>query len=314
MLAAMAGLHAAAVGSQSAFPSKTIRVIVPFPPGGATDNSARVICKSMSSILGQSMVIDNRVGANGRIGTEAVAKSEPDGYSLLIGGIGALTVAPHLEKVPYDPVRDFTPIGGLVTYDTVLIVNPSLPVKSVGELITYLKRNGSKVNYGSSGAGGPFHMAGEYFKSLAKVDMTHVPYKGDGAAIVDLVGGNVQLMFTSTSAAAPHVRSGKVRLIACGSSHRTSVFPDVPTIEEQGLKGYALDAWAGLFGPAGLTEPVIKTLSSAVAKAGEDTELRAAVSAQGSTWLGTGPSEFGRFVRQQNAQWGQLIRERKLTI
>ncbi|RYF74196.1 MAG: tripartite tricarboxylate transporter substrate binding protein [Comamonadaceae bacterium] len=317
-VASLAGAGAlvrmAPVEAQGAYPQRPIKVIVPFPPGGATDNSARVIGRNLGQTLGQSMVIDNRVGANGRVGTEAVALAAPDGYTLLLGGIGALTIAPHLEKVPYDPLKDFTPVSCLVTYDTVLVVHPSLPVSSVPELIDYLKKNGERTNFASSGPGGPYHMAGELFKSMAQVEMTHVPYKGDGAAIVDLMGGTVQLMFTSTSAAVPHIRSGKVKLIASGSSKRTPVFPDVKTVDEQGVKGYALDSWAGLFGPANLPAPIVQTLHAAVRKGAQDAALQETILGHGSTWVASAPDDFARFVREEHAKWGRLVRERKLTI
>ncbi len=308
--------HMPLVGSaraQGAYPNRPIRVIVPFPPGGATDNVARVVVKTMSAILGQPMVIDNRGGANGRLGTELAAKAAPDGYTLLFGGIGALTIAPHLEKVPYDPAKDFTPISCIVFYDSVLVANPALPASNVPELIDYLKRNAGKVNYASSGGGGPYHMAFELFKALAGVDATHIPYKGDGLGIIDLAAGNVQCMITSTSAALPQIRAGKIKVLASAGSRRTPLFPDIGTIEEQGVKGYALDTWGGLIGPAGLPAPIVDTLYEAVAKASADKALQEGVLAQGGAWIGNRPAEFTRFLGVEYEKWGKLIRERKLT-
>ncbi|RZL65810.1 MAG: tripartite tricarboxylate transporter substrate binding protein [Variovorax sp.] len=319
LMLSLAGTAASALTArtsvaQQGYPQRPLRVIVPFPPGGATDNNARVIARSMSQSLGQSIVIDNRTGANGRVGTEAVALAPADGYTLLVGGIGALTIAPHLEKVPYNPLKDFTPVSCLVTFDTVLIVHPSLPVTDVPSLIDYLQRKGKDTNYASSGPGGPYHMAGELFKTMANVEMTHVPYKGDGAAIVDLMGGTVQLMFTSTSAAVPHIRAGKVKLIASGGSQRTRVFPDVRTVSEQGVTGYALDSWGGLFGPAGLSPQVVQTLYGAVEKGTQDAALQESISLQGGTWIASKPVDFERFLRAEHEKWGKLIRVRDLKI
>jgi tripartite-type tricarboxylate transporter receptor subunit TctC len=299
--------------AQAAYPSRPIRLIVPFPPGGATDNVARVFVKSMSPILGQQMVIDNRGGANGRLGTELAAQAPPDGYTLLFGGIGALTIAPHLERVPYDPAKDFTPVSCIVFYDSVLVANAALPVSNVPELVEYLRRNGANANYASSGGGGPYHMAFELFKALAGVEATHVPYKGDGLALIDLVAGNVQCMITSTSAALPHIRSGKIKVLASAGSRRTPVFPDVGTIEEQGVRGYGLDTWGGLIGPAGLPAPVVAALHDAVVRAGSDKALQEGVLAQGGAWIGNRPAEFAAFLRTEHEKWGKLIRERRLT-
>ena len=310
--ALVAGAAAVPLAAQPAYPSRTIRVIVPFPPGGATDNVARVVVKSLAAILGQPIVVDNRGGANGRLGTELAAQAAPDGFTLLIGGIGALTIAPHLEKVPYDPVRDFTPISCLVYYDSVLVITPSLPVANVPELVKYLERNGARSSYASSGSGGPYHMAFELFKALAGVDATHVPYKGDGLGIVDLMAGNVQCMITSVSAALPHIRSGKVRAIGCAGTRRSSSLPELATLDEQGVRGYALDTWGGLIGPAGLPANVVDALADAVARAGADKTLRDGVLSQGTTWVGNRPAEFSAFLRTESERWGRLIRERRL--
>lgn len=294
-----------------AYPSSPIRFVVPFPPGGATDNTARLVTQHLAPILGQACVIDNRSGANGRIGAEAVARAKPDGYTLLLGGIGPLTIAPHLEKVPYDPETDFTPISCLVTYDTVLIVNPALPIQDVQGFIAYL-RSGQPVSFGSSGLNGPYHMAGELFKSLAKVDMLHVPYRGDGVAIVDLISGNIQAMFTSTSASISHIKAGSVRAIAAATSRRIPMLPDLKTVAEQGVTGYAVDAWAGLFGPGGLSPDVVQTLYAAVSKAFATQAVRNGVLTQGGNWVASSPTEFRSFLQAESARWGTLIRERKL--
>jgi tripartite-type tricarboxylate transporter receptor subunit TctC len=305
---------AASVGvAQTAWPVRPIRVIVPFPPGGATDNVARVLARSLSPALGQPIVIDNKAGANGRLGTELAAQAPADGYTLLFGGIGALTIAPHLEKVPYDPARDFTPISCIVYYDSVLVAHPGFAPNNVPELIDHLKRHGSRVNYASSGTGGPYHMAFELFKAMAGVDATHVPYKGDGLAIVDLAAGNVQCMITSTSAAMPQIRAGRVKVLASIGSRRTALFPDVATVEEQGLKGYAVESWGGLIGPAGLPPRVVETLHEAVVRVATEPALREGMQAQGGAWVGSRPGEFTAFLKSEYDKWGRLIRERRLS-
>ena len=298
-----------AFGSEEPYPTKPIQLIVPFSPGGATDNSARLIVKYLSPLLNQPIIIDNRAGANGRVGAERVMSSRPDGYTLLMGGIGPLAIAPHLEKVPYDPFKDFTPISCLITWDTVLVVNPSLPVQNVPEFIEYLKKNGKNVNYGSSGQGGPYHIAAELFKAMAKVEMTHVPYKGDGMAIIDLVSGNVQVMFTSASAILPNIKAGRVRLLAGCDTRRSTLFPNVETVSEQALPGFAADSWGGIFGPAGMSNTTIQKLYTVIQTAFKDTDLRASINAQGSQWIASSPEDFKIFLKNEYDKWGKVIRE-----
>ncbi|KRB74228.1 Bug family tripartite tricarboxylate transporter substrate binding protein [Noviherbaspirillum sp. Root189] len=297
---------------QAMYPVKPIQFVVPYSPGGATDNTARLIAKFLAPILKQPLVIDNRAGANGRVGAEYVKRAEPDGYTLLMGGIGPLAIAPHLEKVSYDPFKDFTPISCLVTWDTVLVVNPSVPAANVPELIAHLRRNGTKMNYGSSGQGGPYHVAAELFKALAKVEMMHVPYKGDGAAIVDLISGNTQVMFTSASAILPHIKTGRVRLLASGGTRRSTLFPDVPTISEQALPDFAAEAWGGVFGPAGMSKEVVGRLYAAIQKAFTDQALRDGINAQGSQWIASSPNDFSLFLREEYLKWGRVIDEQDL--
>lgn len=298
--------------SQEVFPSRPVKVVVPYSPGGGTDNVARILFDEMQRSLKQPFVIDNRVGANGRVGTELVARAPADGYTLLVGGIGPLTISPHLEKLPYDPDKDFSPITLLGTADSILIVNPALPIKNMPELLAYLRRDGAKVNFGSSGISGPFHMAGELLKTMAKVEMTHVPYKGDGAALIDLMGGSIQLMFTSVSAGLPHVKSGKVRLIASAGERRSLVFPDVKTIAEQGLPGFAADSWVGLFGPATVPRQTVDILHSAMVRILREESVRQQLLAQGIAPVGSTPAELKRFIKDEYDKWGLVIHERGL--
>lgn len=312
VLMAVLAVGAAQTLNAQTFPSRPVRMIVPYSPGGGTDNVGRLMCDELQRALQQSFIVDNRVGANGRIGTDLVAKSAPDGYTLLLGGIGPLTIAPHLEHVPYDPDKDFSPITLIGTADSILIVNPSVPAENLPELLEYLRRSGGKANYGSSGLGGPFHMAGELLKTMAKVEMTHVPYKGDGAALIDLMGGAIQLMFTSVSAGLPHVKAGKVRIVASAGERRTPLFPDIKTIAEQGLPGFSADSWVGVFGPAGMPARTVEVLHSAMARILADEPVKQKLMAQGITPVGSGPSELKRFVKSEYDKWGQVIRERGL--
>ncbi|MFT3805079.1 MAG: tripartite tricarboxylate transporter substrate binding protein [Burkholderiaceae bacterium] len=298
----------------AAWPSRPLRLIVPFPPGGATDNVARVLVKALSQSLGQQVVIDNRAGANGRLGTELAAQAAADGQTLLFGGIGPLTIAPHLDKVPYDPARDFTPVSCVVFYDSVLVANPSLPADDIRGLIAYLKRPDTRANYASSGSGGPYHMGFELFKALAGVEINHVPYKGDGPAIIDLAAGNVQCMITSTSAAMPQIRAGRIKVLASAGSRRAALFPEIGTIAEQGVPGYSLDAWGGLIGPAGLAPAIVTTLYEAVRQAATDPALAEGFAAQGGAFIGNRPDEFAAFLASEFRKWGQLIRERRLNV
>jgi len=295
--------------SNSQFPDRPITLVVPYSPGGATDNVARVFAEQFQSALGRSVIVDNRAGANGRIGTQAVARSSADGYTLLLGGIGPLTIAPHIEEVPYDPIKDFSPISLLVTNDVVLLAHPSIEAANVGELIDYLKANPDTVNFASSGTGGPFHMSGELFKSMAGVDMTHVPYKGDGPALVDLMAGNVQVMFTTVSASRPHFESGRIKLIASAGQQRSSQLPELPTIEESGLPGFSSETWQGLFAPQGTPEAVITILQDAVAHAMQQPALREALARQGNSIVTSNPEHLQEYIRTESDKWEAVVRQ-----
>lgn len=294
------------------FPEKPIWLVVPFPPGGATDNSARVLAKSLAAAIGQAVIIDNRPGANGRVGAEWVLRSKPDGYTLLFGGIGPLVIAPHMEKVSYNTFKDFTAISCIVTWDSVLVVNPLLPAQNISELIAYLKNNGNKVSYGSAGYGAPLHIAGELFKTQYNVNMTHIPYKGDGPGLIDLINGNLQVMFTTVSAAQSHINSGRIRNIGAVGSHRSTQFPEIATVAEQTKENYAADSWGGLFGPAELPKEVLATLTAAIEKISKDKTMLEQVHKQGSEWVGSNPIEFNQFLHSEYIKWGRVIKDRKL--
>jgi tripartite-type tricarboxylate transporter receptor subunit TctC len=290
------------------YPTKPIKLIVPFTPGGVTDNIGRVFGERMGRELGQQFIIDNRAGANGRIGTDVVAKAPPDGYTLLLGGIGALTIHPNMMKVPYDPVNDFIPISLIATNDVVIVINPKLPPTTPAELFAFLKANSGKLQYGSSGIGAPTHLAAEMFKSRVGFDMIHVPYKGDSAAIMDVVSGTVEMSFSTVSATIALIRAGKLRPIAVTGLVRSQSLPDVPTLDEAGLKGFNADTWIGLFAPAHTPEPIIKRLYDATKVTLADPEVRQKLIAGGNNIVGSNTEQFRAFLVAETKKWGDVIR------
>jgi tripartite-type tricarboxylate transporter receptor subunit TctC len=307
-LACTASVLAGAPAEAQTYPDKPIRLIVPFTPGGVTDNIGRVLAERMGRELGQSIIIDNRAGANGRIGTDAVAKAAPDGYTLLLGGIGALTIHPHMLKVPYDPVNDFVPISLVATNDVVIVVNPKLPVKTPAELVAYAKANGNKMQYGSSGIGAPTHLAAELFKTRVGSTMVHVPYKGDSAAVMDVVAGNVDLSFSTVSATLSLIQAGKLRAIAMTGLQRSQSLPDVPTLDETVLKGFNADTWVGLFAPARTPDPIIKRLYEATKVALADPDVAKKLIAGGNNIVGNDTAQFRAFLAAESKKWGEVIR------
>lgn len=290
------------------YPDKPIRLVVPFTPGGVTDNIGRVLAERMGRELGQGLIIDNRSGANGRIGTDAVAKAPPDGYTLLLGGIGALTIHPHMLKVPYDPVNDFVPISLVATNDVVIVVNPRLPVRTPAELVAYAKAHSGKMQYGSSGIGAPTHLAAELFRTRIGFDMVHVPYKGDSAAVMDVVAGNVDLSFSTVSATLSLIQAGKLRAIAMTGLQRSQSLPDVPTLDETVLKGFNADTWVGLFAPARTPEPIVRKLYEATKASLADPEVRRKLVAGGNNIVGNDAAQFRTFLDAESKKWGEVVR------
>ena len=296
------------------FPTKPIKLVIPFTPGGVTDNIGRVLAERMGRELGQSLVIDNRAGANGRIGTDAVAKSPPDGYTLLLGGIGALTIHPHMIKVPYDPVNDFIPISLIATNDVLIVMNPQRPPKNAAEFIAWCKANSGKLQYGSAGIGSPTHLAAELFKSRVGFDMVHVPYKGDSAAIMDVVSGTVDMSFSTISATIALINGGKLRPIAVTGMTRSTTLPDLPTLDEAGLKGFNADTWVGLFAPAHTPAPVIRRLYEATRVTLADPEVRKKLTAGGNAIVGNDTAQFRAFLAAESAKWGDVVRKGNIKL
>lgn len=312
-LAACALVGATGACAQN-YPTKPIKLIVPYAAGGSTDATARLLAKSLTERLGQAIVVENRAGAGGTIGHEFVAKAPADGYTLLFSAAGPLTVTPHTyPKLGYDPVKGLEPITLVATQPLLLVVNPALKITNVDDLVREAKAHPGKVTYGSFGNGSAAHLAGEYFKSLAHVDMVHVPYKGSGPALVDLVAGQIDVMFDVFSTSAPLVKAGKLRAIAITSTERSPQFPQVPTMQEAGIAGFEAGTWFGLLAPANTPQPIIDTLSKATNAALQEKDLRDILSFQGAAVRGGTPDQFRRFFLSEYDKWGKIVKSAGIT-
>jgi tripartite-type tricarboxylate transporter receptor subunit TctC len=313
MLAGFAAstLFAAAAPAHAAYPDHPIRWIVPFPAGGAMDNIARTLGEDMSKTLGQAIVVENRPGAGGNIGAEMVARSPADGYTLIIVANG-MAVNPALYgKLSYDPVKDFAPVSLLAVVPNVLVANKAkTPVKTVAEVIASARAKPGKYTYASAGNGTSIHLAGELFTSMAHVDMLHIPYKGSGPAMTDLLGGQVDYMFDSITSAKPHIDSGKLTAIAVTTSKRSSALPNVPTVAEAGLPGYELSPWFAAFVPAKTPQPVIDALNKAMLVALKKPSVQQRLAGIGAEPIGSTPAALKDHLAKETAKWGTLIREK----
>ena len=290
------------------FPQRPVRLVVPFPAGGSTDIVGRTVAQKLTELWGQSVIVDNRPGGGTMIGTEAVARAAPDGYTLLVTP-APFTINPSLlNKVPYDALNDFAPITLINTTPLVLVVNPGVPARSVKELIALAKTNPGKLNFGSSTIGGSNHLAGELFNAMAGVRMVHVPYKGNAPALTDLVGGHIDLIFNGLTSALPLIKTDKLRALAVTSLKRAGALPDVPTIDESGLKGFEAVAWNGLTAPAATPREVIAKISADVLKVVNSPELKERLKSEGSDPVGDSPAEFAAFLRNEIAKWAKVIK------
>lgn len=299
------------------YPTRPVRLIIPFPPGGAVDNYARTVQGALSENLGQPIIIENRPGASGMIGAEAVAKAAPDGYTLLVGNVAtlAMNVAVY-DKMPYDPLKDFTPIMQTVMVNYVLVVNPAVPARTVAELVAYAKANPGKLSYGSSGSGSAQHLAAEQFKAQTGADIIHVPYKGTGGVLMsDLIAGHIQVAIADQGSMMPQVKAGKLRALAVGGARRSPEYPDLPTVAEAGgLPGYEAVAWQGIAGPAGLPPAVVKRLNDAFVKISAAPAIRERLTGAGLTVVGGTPDEFGGYIRSEIAKWTKVAKNVGATI
>jgi tripartite-type tricarboxylate transporter receptor subunit TctC len=309
LVAAICVLLAAALAAQArAFPDKPVRLVVPYSAGGSTDLISRALGQKLSEMWGQPVVIDNRPGGSTIIATNIVSKSAPDGYTLLVTTT-SFTIVPSLtDKLPYDPAKDFEPITLINTTPLVLVVNPGVPANSVKELIALAKARPGELNFGSAGSGGSNHLAGELFNVMAGVRIVHVPYKGNAPALTDLVGGHVDMVFNGLTSAVPLIKAGKLRPLAVTSLTRAGALPEIPTLDELGLKGFQAAAWNGLSAPARTPKEVIARINADVVKVLHSPELVERLKAEGSDPVGNSPEQFTAFLREETAKWSKVMR------
>lgn len=296
------------VAFAQAWPSKPIRLVVPYPPGGSTDLLARTIGVKVGEALGQQVLVDNRAGAGGMLGSDIVARSAPDGYTILLGTGATHGLTLLLSKtVPYDPVKDFTPITAAVEVPIILVVHPSVPGATARDLIDWARKNPGKLSFGSSGTGSPHHLSGELLKQVAGIDMVHVPYKGAAPAVQDLIGNQIPAVFTTLSTALPHIRGGKMRAVGFVEAKRQASVPEIPTIGES-VPGYVMPAsWLGFFAPAGLPDAILKRLNAEIVKAVQSPDVKGKLEAAGMPVVGTGSDEFARMVKDDIETFRRIV-------
>jgi tripartite-type tricarboxylate transporter receptor subunit TctC len=313
-LAAALGCMFSSLAMPQAYPSKPIRVIIPFPPGGPSDIIARITSQKLSTAMGQNFVPENRPGAGGMMGADVVAKSAADGYTVLITSL-PFTITPSLySKVPYNATRDFIPVTLIASEPMLLVTHPSVPAMNLKELIALAKAQPGKLNYGSAGSGSSAHMATEYFMMLAGVKMTHVPYKGGGPAMADLLGGQLSLLIEAMPLVLPYVKQGRVKAIAISGTKRAPSLPDTPTFEELGLRGYEMTTWTGMWVPAGTPKEVVTRLQQQVANALGSSDVKERLAELGAEGVGNSPAQFDTFVQAEIAKWGKVVRETGMRV
>ncbi|MCX7140022.1 MAG: tripartite tricarboxylate transporter substrate binding protein [Proteobacteria bacterium] len=305
---------ASAQGAQN-YPNKPIRIVVPYAAGASTSLVTRLVGQKLTEAWGQPVVVDNRGGAGGAIGTEIVAKSPPDGYTLLLGTVGTFGINSAVySKLSYDPVKDFAPVGMLATVANILAVQPSLPVTSVKELIALAKEKPGKLNYGSSGNGSTSHLSGEMLKSIAGISMTHVPYKGGAPMMADVLGGQLEVMFDQVPAVLPHAKAGRVRALAVTTARRSAAAPDVPTMAEAGVPGYEMTVWYSLMAPAGTPRDIIVKLNTELAKILNQPEFKQQMLAQGAELTSSTPEQLAEIIRADLAKYARIAKEAGATL
>ena len=310
----VAGLSVAPAALAQTYPTKPVRVVVPYPPGGVGDTTMRAIAQQLSESLGQPFVIDNKPGASQMIGADAVAKAAPDGYTLFLGSVTSLAInVSSQKKMPYDPVKDFAPVSMLYFSPMYLVVNPAVPAQSVKELVALAKAQPGKLSFASIGQGGSIHLAGEMFKSMAGVDITHIPYKGSAPALTDIIGGQVSLMFDAGVSALPQVRAGKLRALAITTAKRVDSTPELPTVAEAGgLPNYEATLWFGLVAPAATPRDIVNRLSQELAKILRQPALQARFANLGVEFSASSPEEFATYIRAETLKWGKVFRDAKV--
>lgn len=315
LFAGMLGVLACSLAAAQSWPSKNVTIVVPWPPGGPSDIVARPTAKGLSEMFGKTFLIDNRGGAGGNIGSEYAARSPADGHTLLITSGGPIVINPHVyKKMTYDPQKELIPITNMLRVPLVLAVNPAVPARNLQELIAYIKEQKGGAQWASAGNGTPQHMTGELFRTTARLEMIHVPYKGSAPAITDLVGGHVPMMFDTTIAIMPQIKAGKVRAIAVSGAQRSAQLPDVPTFAEAGLPGVESYGWYGFFAPAGTPPEVVAKINEATQKFMKTPEFQKVLTDTGSDYVGDTPANFAAFVKAEAAKWGKVARETGATL
>nr|WP_315230197.1 tripartite tricarboxylate transporter substrate binding protein [uncultured Limnohabitans sp.] len=292
-----------------AYPNKSIRLIVPFPPGGGNDVIARVIAQKLSERLGQQVVVDNKAGANGIVGLQALMAAPADGYTLAVGAAGPLAVNPSLyDKLPYDPTKDFSPITNMVNYPLLLVTHPSVPVKTTQDVVNLAKAKPGGLYFASPGSGNSGHLAGELFNNLAHVKTVHVPYKGQGPALTDLLSGHVQMLYSSIPSVISQVKQGQLNAIAVGSAKRLPSLPDVPTISESGVPGYEAYSWVGMLAPAKTPKDIVNKLNAEIVDILKQKDVADKLNQQGALPVGDTPEQFGAYIKAEIDKWGAVVR------
>jgi tripartite-type tricarboxylate transporter receptor subunit TctC len=304
LLAAFTTMAAA----QADYPNRPVRLIIPFPPGGSNDVVGRMIGEQLGKQLGKQVVIDNRAGAGGVVGTEIASRAPPDGYTILVISL-AHAVNPWLYKLPYDPIKAFAPIGVMGSGPNVVAVNPQLPVQSIKELIALAKSKPGDLQYASAGIGSFQHLGGELFKLEAGIDMLHVPFKGGGPSMIDVIGGHTKVVFSSLVQTTPHLKSGKLRALGVGSKERNKVLPDVPSVAEAGVPSYEAVNWWGIVAPAGTPQPIIDKLHAALTAAQDTPEVEKQFGSEGAVVVKKSPTEFGAFMVSEMNKWEQVVKK-----
>jgi len=306
----LAALALSAAAHAEVYPAKPIRMIVAYPPGGGTDIVGRMVAQKLGETLGQGVVVENRGGASGNIGTELAARAAPDGYTILMGNIAPNAINVSLFKnLPFDPVADFAPVSLVASTPNILVVHPSTPARTVKEVIALAKTKPGALNFASAGVGSSSHLAGELFRILAGAEIVHVPYKGAGPALVDVLSGQVQLYFATMPAAMPHVKSGRLAPVAVTSAKRSHALPELPTVAESGVPGYEASTWYGVLAPAHTPQAVVTRLHGEIVKTLADAALREKLADQGFEPVGNSPEEFGAYIKSEIAKWSKVIRD-----
>jgi len=308
LAATTALLTAFAVHAQN-YPTKPVRLVVPFAPGGSSEIISRAVAHKLSENLGHQFIVENKPGGAGNIAMQEVARAEPDGYTLILGHVGTLAMNPAMfAKLPYDANRDFAPVSLLAVVPNIFVVNASLPVKDLKDFIALAKSKPGQVYYGSAGNGSAGHLAVEYLKLVAKFDVVHVPYKGTGPMLTDLISGQTQATSAGTPPLLPHIKSGKLRAFSVGTPQRLAVLPDVPTVAEQGYPGFETSQWYGIIAPARTPDAIVKKLAADIAKAVKSPEVLARFQGDGTLAVGNTPAEFAEFIRREQERWGDVVR------